>query len=244
VAPLPPAPPHASDADRAVPAPADAAAALQRARAAYEYGDIDEVVTWARQVAEGRYHPSPLERLQALRYLGIGLYLTGRPEGAEAAFFELLRLRPEATLDPRTTRPDVVAFYEGVRRRHDREIRDAARESNPRPFAWNFLPPAGQFQNGHRGRGFVIAALEVLSLAGAITSRVLLDRWSRPDHTFPDEGDAHALKIVNYASVALLAATYVYGVLDGIAHHGDPPPEATGAELRLSFGPGGVALQF
>jgi hypothetical protein len=211
------------------------------------------VVTWARQVAEGRFHPEPAERLQALRYLGIGLYLTGRHEGAEAAFFELLRLRPEAQLDPKTTRPDVVAFYEGVRRRHDREIRDAARDSNPKTFAWNFLPPAGQFQNGHSARGYVVAALELLSLASALTTRLMLASWEQPNHTFPDEGDARAAKVINFASVGLLAATYVYGVLDGIAHYGDPPPETAEpsdrnrdarASLRLHFGPGGMALEF
>src|SRR5581483_8034547 len=61
----------------------DAATALERALAAYEYGDMDLVVEAARPVAEGRAHPSDTQRVQALRLLGIGLFLTGRHEGAE-----------------------------------------------------------------------------------------------------------------------------------------------------------------
>src|SRR5437667_10524052 len=76
------------------PPPTDAATALERARAAYEYGEMEMVVDSARLVAEGRLRPTDAQRAQALRYLGIGLFLTGRQEGAEPAFFELLRLRP------------------------------------------------------------------------------------------------------------------------------------------------------
>ena len=87
-------------------APVDAAAALERARAAYEYGEMEDVVDSARLVAEGRLTATSAQRAQALRYLGIGLFLTGRREGAETAFFDLLRLRPSSRLDPTTTRPD------------------------------------------------------------------------------------------------------------------------------------------
>ncbi|MES1172092.1 MAG: hypothetical protein ABUL77_02555 [Bacteroidota bacterium] len=109
----------------------DAAEALERSRASYEYGDIDEMVESARPVADGRLRPTPAQRASALRYLGIGLFLTGRPEGAETAFFELLRLRPESRLDPRTTRPDVVTFFDQVRTRYAQPI--TTKPASPRP---------------------------------------------------------------------------------------------------------------
>jgi hypothetical protein len=229
------------------PPPAvDAAGALERVRAAYEYGDIDEVVESARQVADGRLHPSPAQRAYALRYLGIGLFLTGRTEGAETAFFELLRLRPESRLDPQNTRPDAVAFFEQVRLRYAQPIREAARANNRKTFLWNFLPPAGQFQNGHPGRGITIAALEVISLGTAITTLALLKHWEKPGHLFPGHtDDARALKIVNYVSVTALAATALFGIIDGIAHYSDPaddPPAPTTA--RLGIAPGGFSLDF
>src|SRR5205085_11094903 len=111
--------------------------------------------------------PTPAQRALALRYLGIGLYLTGRIEGAETAFFDLLRQKPHVRLDPTTTRPDVVAFFEDVRRRHAAEIKEASRDRPGKSLALAFLPPLGQFQSGHKARGITIAALEVLSLGGA-----------------------------------------------------------------------------
>jgi hypothetical protein len=228
------------------PPPVDAAGALERIRAAYEYGDIDEVVESARQVADGRLHPSPAQRAYALRYLGIGLFLTRRLEGAETAFFELLRLRPESRLDPQNTRPDAVAFFEQVRLRYAQPIREAARANNRKVFLWNFLPPIGQFQNNHAGRGITIAGLEVISLGTAITTLALLKHWEKPGHLFPGHtDDARALKTVNYLSVGVLAATILFGVIDGIAHYSDPaddPPAP--ATTRLWIAPDRFSLDF
>ena len=230
----PPVPVTASQAP-----PTDAASSLERVRASYEYGDIDDVVEWSRPVAEGRLAATPAQRALALRYLGIGLYLTGRAPGAEAAFFELLRLRPDIVLDPRTTRPDVVTFFERVRSRHAKEIKESERENNHKTFIWNFIPPVGQFQNGHPARGIIIGGLEVASLATAITSYALLTSWEQPHHEFPGHPDAPAMKVVNYASLGVLAATYLFGVLDGIGHYNDLPEEP-----RLSLSPTTLTLHF
>ena len=228
--------------------PVDAEAALERARAAYEYGEMEMVVDSARLVAEGSLHPTPPERAQALRYLGIGLYLTGRQEGAETAFFDLLRLRPQARLDPTNTRPDVVAFFEEVRRRHAVEINEAASKRPGKSLALAFLPPLGQFQSGHKARGITIAALEVLSLGGAIATRVQLGIWDKyPGHTFkPPPGapgedhqdTARTLKTLNYVSVAVFAATLIVGIVDGVASYVAVEPEDEGRSIADAFGRG------
>jgi hypothetical protein len=237
-----PAAPHAPPALAAEPPPADAAAALDRARGSYEYGDMEMVVDAARLVAEGRLHPTPAQRAQALRFLGIGLFLTGRTEGAETAFFDLLRLKPGAKLDPTTTRPDVVAFFEGVRARHSDEIREAARTPPGKRFIWCFLPPVGQFQNGHRARGWTIATLEVVSLATAIGTYAQLKAWHNPtDDTFgPHTDDAHTLKTLNGVAVGVFAATIVIGIIDAVANYGDDHEERSVVKLS----PGGLTLRF
>jgi hypothetical protein len=227
-------PPNATTAS----VPVDAEAALEKARAAYEYGEMETVVDSARLVAEGRLHPTPSERAQALRYLGIGLFLTGRQEGAETAFFDLLRLRPRTRIDATTTRPDVVAFFEDVRRRHAAEINEAASNRPGKSLLLAFLPPLGQFQSGHKARGITIAALEVLSLGGAIATNVQLHAWDKyPGHTFApprgQTGENHAdaaktLKTLNYVSVAVLAATVIVGIVDGVASYTAVDPEDTG----------------
>ena len=170
------------------------------------------------------------------------MFLTGRRAGAESAFYELLRLRPATTLDPRTTRPDVVAFFEDVRRRHALELRDA----HPKSPLLNLLPPFGQFQNGNRGRGYSLAALEGITLAVAVTTDLLLRNWQHPDHTFDDNERARSAKVVNNVALAAFVGTYLFGILDGFIHYGDPiedptePPPPT----RFSLAPNGLALTF
>jgi hypothetical protein len=246
----PPPPPPAAGAPanrpRPTPPPAEptpvapemeATLALERARAAYEYGDMEMVVDSARIVAEGRSRPTPIQRVQALRFLGVGLYLTGRAEGAEAAFFELLRQKPGAKLDPTHTRPDVVAFFENVRARHASEIQQA------RPtkyFVLALLPPAGQFQNGDRARGITLAAIEAVTLGVAIGTYAQLKSWqNKNDLTFPGHNDdAHTLKLLNNLSVAVFAATVAVGIIDGIAnfhHNDDEPPLAWLTPSGLGF---------
>ena len=236
-APVGPAPAPSPAAGTVPAAPTDAASSLERVRASYEYGDIDDVVDWSRPVAEGRLQATPAQRALALRYLGIGLYLTGRAPGAEAAFFELLRLRPDTVLDPRTTRPDVVTFFERVRSGHAQEIKDSAHKH--KAFIWNFIPPVGQLQNGHTARGLIIGGVEVASLAAAITSYALLSSWEQPHHEFTGHPDAQTVKVVNFVSIGVLAATYFFGVLDGIGHYNDHPDDN-----QVSLGPGGLTLRF
>lgn len=246
----PPAAPAAAQATPTTTSP-DAAGALERARAAYEYGDIDEMVESARQVSDGRLRPSAAQRASALRYLGIGLFLTGRSEGAETAFFELLRLRPESRLDPQTTRPDAVAFFEQVRLRYAQPIRDAARASNRKTFIWNFLPPAGQIQNSQTTRAITIGGIEVASLATAIASFALLKNWQGAYNTFPGrQHEAEFVRQVNWISVGVLGAAFVYGIIDGIAHYGDPQDDASNnntaaaAGERVSLSPSGLVIAF
>ncbi|HXI55047.1 MAG TPA: hypothetical protein VNO55_03255 [Polyangia bacterium] len=226
-----------------IEAPPDATVALEKARAAYEYGDMEMVVDAARAVAEGRVRPTPAQRVQALRYLGIGLFLTGRFEGAETAFFDLLRIKPGIRLDPTTTRPDVVAFFENVRARHADEIRQAASTQPGKRFIWNFLPPVGQFQNGHAARGWTIGAIEVLSLGATIATYAQLRAWENPnDHTFGEHtSDARTFKTLNYASAGIFGAALVVGIVDGIANfRGDRGDGETLAFIT----PGGVGFRF
>jgi len=216
----------------------EATLALERARAAYEYGDMEMVVDSSRLVAEGRSRPTSMQRVQALRFLGIGLYLTQRPEGAEAAFFELLRQKPDARLDPTHTRPDVVAFFEGVRARHASEIQQARPSKY---FILALLPPLGQFQNGDRGRGITFAAIEVVTLGLAIGTYAQLTAWRDPTgNTFGNHtDDARSLKLLNNVSVGIFAATVAVGIIDGVAnyyrHTDDNPPLAWLTPNGLGF---------
>jgi len=235
-----PAPARGQDADRA---PSNAFAALVRAEAAYAYGDMVQVVEAARPVAEGTLPSTVEQRARALRFLGIGLFLTNRALGAENAFAELLRVDPHARLDPTTARPEVVAFFEDIRHQH------VAREHASRTFIWNLLPPVGQFQNGDTTKGWIVGGVELAALAALVGSRAVLYSWHNRDNTYGPGGshdsDARVLKVVGYASAGVLATTYLYGVVDGIVHYYRPLDEPSSSLSVLVFpGGGGLRLTF
>jgi len=218
--------------------PQDAAAALVRASAAYEYGDMNQVVESARPVAEGLLPATPAEQIHAFRLLGIGLYLTNRPLGAETAFTELLRKDPRARLDPTSTRPELVAFFESLRHQH------MAKQRSTRKLFWNFVPPVGQFQNDDNVTGWVLLGVGVASLATAATTKILLLSWKHQGSTFDSHHDAAVtLKTVNWMSCGVLAATYLYGVFDGLIGYGRPLDESK-PPVSLILMPGGGGLGF
>lgn len=197
------------------------------------------MVELSRRVAEGAVPGTEDQRAEALRLFGIGLYLDGRLDGAERAFIDLLKLRPHATLDPRVTRPEVIAFFRDVRRRN-----------RPKKYkALAFVPPLGQFQNGTPGRGWLFAGLE-LATAGTSLTTFLMYRsrvneqdlcTGTPDF---DPKPCERLKTINIITGAAFLAVYAAGVVDGLMGYDDGDPEEprlsmavfpTGAALRLRF---------
>jgi hypothetical protein len=225
-------------------APPTAFAALVRAAAAYEYGDMAQVVDAARPVAEGTLPSSAEQRARALRFLGIGLFLTNRALGADNAFAELLRVDPSARLDPTTTRPEVVAFFENIRHQHVARERAASRH-----FIWNLLPPVGQFRNGDTTKGWLVGGVEVIALGTCVASRLVSYSWHHADNTYGPNGtrasDERTLRVVEWTSAGVLAAAYLYGVIDGIVHYYRPPDDSSSSLTLLIFpGGGGLRLTF
>jgi hypothetical protein len=219
--------------------PENAVAALVRAAAAYEYGDLYQVVEAARPVTEGLLPASPDVQAQAFRLLGIGLYLTNRPQGAETAFTELLRLEPRARLDPTTTRPELVAFFESLRRQN------LVRQRSARRLVWNFIPPVGQFQNGDNAKGVIVLGVGVASLAALASSYFVLKSWERnPGHTYPGhENSASTLKTANWVSAGVLAVAYIYGVFDGLVGYSKPLDDDK-PSVAFKLSPQGAGLGF
>jgi hypothetical protein len=170
------------------------------------------MVDLSRLVAEGALPGDDHQRAQALRLLGIGLYLSGRPDGAERAFIELLRLEPRARLDPRLTRAEVVAFFQEVRRRHGPQ----------KYWALTLVPPLGQFQNDTPRRGWAIGSIEALTLGTTIATRLVLRSWVKGDGTCRNEPSnpdpCRAVRLANWTSAGLFAATWIYGVVDALVN--------------------------
>ena len=236
--------------DKAQPASADAA--LKQAESAYEYGDMPLLVESARFVTDGTLEATPDQLAAALRFLGIGLYVTGRVEGAKTAFEKLLQLRPNTNLDPATTRPEIVTFFFNLRRSRIRELR-AADEANRPNVLWNFLPPFGQFNNGDRVKGWVLLVGEAATLVTAITTYAIVESWRRPDNTVcpgscPGRTDtANTLRNSFIGSSTAFVLLYAYGVIDGLVSRNKVRSEeellrASPLALSVSLLPNGAAL--
>jgi hypothetical protein len=238
----PPAP--EADTPAGTPRPASAAEALDRAAAAYEFGDLHQMIDLARLVAEGALPGNDDQRATALRLLGIGLYLDGRVPGAEKAFVDLIKLRPRANLDASVTRPEVVGFFRDVRRRHGPQ----------KHLVLAFLPPFGQFQNDTPVRGWILGGLEAATLATAATTSAVLYSW-RKDHDLckggSDTAPCDRMRSINHVAVAALAATWAVGVVDALLNHNNNEPESMHASHRptappnfaLTILPAGAALR-
>lgn len=241
--------------------PATAEAALKQAEAAYEYGDLPLMVESARLVTDGILSASTKQRAFALRLLGIGLYVTGRHEGAHAAFETLLRVDPEAQLDAATTRPEIVTFFYELRRRRLIELREQHHADKP-SLLWAFVPPAAQFLSGDTTKAWILLVAEAATLITATTTYAILKTWEQPDESVCPDGlsdeacisrtaTAKSLRSVYYGSSALFAAVYAYGVIDALVARGREPTErellrraSPRASLRVLPNGAALALRF
>lgn len=230
----------AAEAETSLAAPASARVALDRAAAAYESGDINLMIESLRPVVDGLLPASPGEHADALKLLGIGLYLTNRTEGAHKAFVELLTLRPESLLNPTTTRPEVVAFFHGILR--ERREQEQQRRRREKSYVWAFLPPVGQVLNGDSTRAWIVGGLEVLALGTAATSAALYYSDKGDYYVHEHSGRARAAQTIFPIAAGVFAATYVYGVIDAVLHH-DHLPDDDAAIARRGV-PRGPALRF
>jgi hypothetical protein len=214
----PPRPPAAGvDAARAL---------LSQAIDLYVIGRYREAAERLRPLVETRVLTDRADQGEALRAYGISLYLSGGREGAARAFRDLLRLEPTTRLDPAFVRPEVVSFFEGVRRQVRAEQNELIRKRGPKhSAAVNLIPPWGQFRNGHRTKAYVLLAGELAFTATSITTAALLYSWRGDDRVFRGREElAGPLTKINYISFTLVGVLLAYGIIDGLYYYYNPPP--------------------
>jgi hypothetical protein len=177
---------------------------LDRGKTAFGRAEYARAIDILRPLLYPEIHlDSEGDVVQAHRMLGVAHLFENQPDEAKREFHKLLELRPDYHFDPLLDPPRVVEFFNGVRKEEENEItaleaarkkRDtdlAARQKQEadahcaaqarvityekNSYAVNFIPfGAGQFQNGHRGKGWaflgVEAALGAISLGAFVTN--------------------------------------------------------------------------
>ena len=210
------------------PAGAGGSQIIQCVTAFFEHGQYRVVVRLLRPAIERNRIPQKADLVEALRMYGISLHLSGLKGAAEIVFYRLVTLDPRLKLDPRMVPPEVVLSFEKIRRRRLAEMLRKRKVKPKRRYGiLNFLPPAGQFQNRHKTKGWILLGLEVAFLATNIaTYFALRSSGLKGDGNYvvqdidgniidDNRTTARALLGVNYASFGLLMATLVYGMVDG-----------------------------
>jgi hypothetical protein len=231
----------AQNVDRSAPSEKDVAKSSSRAKApqrppaeilrvahnAFEYGQYEKTVSLLRPLVERGLIKEKTDKVEALRLYGIGLFLTGRKDGARLVFRRAIDLDPTLRLNPRLVPPQVVSAFDRVRKERLHERVRKLKPLKTRYAILNFLPPAGQFQNGQHVKAWSLLGAEVGLLSLNIASiAILRSSKYRHDGSFvvqdvdgkiveDNRTLAKAMMALNYTSFALLIGTLIYGIVDG-----------------------------
>jgi hypothetical protein len=170
---------------------------LQRGKNAYDRGEFARAVEIVRPLLYPEIRlQTDGQMVQAHRILAVSYLFEKKRDDATLEFRKLLQLLPDYHLDPLLDPPEVVDFFNAVRKGYEAELVDleARRKAMERArqrdkeecdkvragptviekrvgrnsFAVNFVPfGAGQFQNGHRKKAWAFLVGE--SLLGAVS---------------------------------------------------------------------------
>lgn len=228
-----------ASAAAAQPAAPSATATVEAANRALAAGDWDGAAALLAPL-----DPDALagpDRAEVHRIRGVAAFFLGRHADAERELVAYLKLDLDARLDPATTPPEAVTFFEDVRARHGAELRAMRPPAQPRRWIGAaFLPPYGQFQNGDRAKGWAIAGTGVALIGANVGTYLMLRSWcDESTGVCTDRTDAaRRMRTVNLVTGAGVAAVYLYGVIDGLVGY----RAASRARVEVAPTAGGAAL--
>jgi tetratricopeptide (TPR) repeat protein len=214
----------AGGADSAPPSPDDdpaAEAALARARLDLERGDFAEAAAAFAELLQKPVRLKKRENLHAgFLFWGFTLFLMDDPDGASARLSTALRIDPEYLPSPVTTRPDLLAFYTGLRTSYLREhpsreepLEQIFPELIERPMAqYRWIPTYGLRLLGYRR--VADGLLGVGAAAGAVNVLSLVLRLAVYENLGPDGWALrHSSRGLNYGSFAVFYAAVIAEVV-------------------------------
>lgn len=193
---------------------------FRRAYAIYAYGEYRR----AAKEFSSLLYPLKLtdkeEILKAHQYLGICYFLLDEKVAAENEFGSILRIEPGYSLDPLFTPPEIVGFFDNLKKAAEQEARTEARKRQAL-FALNFVPfGVGQFQNGHRVKGYVLLGTEGAALVTNILTYYLRTTMeASPNHYLSQDVKlANKLQDTQIVAFWVFVGAGVYGIVDALWH--------------------------
>lgn len=213
--------------------------ALALAEAEVAQGEYQKAI----DVLEPQLYPRSLltseeDLIKAHYYLAISYFYLKNLKKSRAEFEAMLYVDPRTRLEAAVEDPNVYAFFETIRGENQTKLEElerlraeeAARKNRPSkeifvertitndPGWVNFMPfGAGQFRNGHRTKGTVVAVGQGVGLVvsmGIFTYQALT--YGIPSRVPEKElDDVFALQVTQVAAGSLFFAFYIYSVIDG-----------------------------
>lgn len=95
---------------------------LKRAKDRYEFGAYADAAGAVRELLARRKDLPEAEVIEAYRILGLSEYQLGDRAAARAAFVNLLSIDPDYALDPFLVPPQIVEFFDRVKREAEPEL--------------------------------------------------------------------------------------------------------------------------
>ena len=244
--------------------PSPAAEELRRGKISFDRGEYGRAIEILRPLLYPDIRlESEGQIVQTYRMLGVAEVFQGHNEVAAQEFRKLLQVRPAYRFDPLLDPPQVVDLFNGVLRAHEAEVatlearqreatlarqrdREECEKLRAGPtviekrfgrnsLAVNFVPfGAGQFQNGHRIKGWTFLTVEALLAAVSVaafstnfalygtspTRKCQRDTGAAPcppeyiDHT--DENRSRWLLRTQVASGAAFFVAVAWGIADAL----------------------------
>ena len=255
-------------------APSPAADEVLRGKNAFDRGEYARAIEILRPLLYPEIRlESEGQIVQAYRMLGVAELFQGNSDAAAQEFRKLLQVRPAYRFDPLLDPPQVVDLFNAVLRAHEAEVgaleekqREAARarqrdreqceklRAGPtvvekrfgrNSLVVNLVPfGAGQFQNGHRRKGWAFLTVETVLAAASVaalatnfalygthpTRKCRYDNGPDPcppgdiDHT--DEDRSRWLTRTQVASGAAFFVAAAWGIADALYYYRPETPLA------------------
>ena len=184
---------------------------------------------------------SPDEQLEAHTLLGVCYFETGDRKSATREFEEALFLDPQHKLDPQLFSSGAIDYFEEVKKQKElrdkaaadarkraeelerlRKYRESLRFVEKRSFIVNFLPlGSGQFQNGHRRKGFLFAGGQAVSAGVTVGIFAYLVNEYGYGGSVPEEeaGTVRTLQQIAIAGDVVFYGLYLWSVVDAIYYY-------------------------
>lgn len=138
---------------------------LQQGINLYQRNKFDEAVEFFNELLEtGESTMDEDVLLEAYKYLGYSLFLSGRQKEAKSVFKKIISRKKDFQLDPLLVLPGIVACYKEALEEYNNPLRIVNREFKP-----SYFIPGGtrQFMTQQKKKGEVTFLWQALSLAAS-----------------------------------------------------------------------------